>query len=166
VSDRVRVRLAEQDDLALVGDITVDAYVDGGFLTVSNDYVSHLRNAAQRARSAELWVAELDGEVVGTVTFCPPGSPHREVAADDEGEFRMLAVSPKAQGRGVARQLVERCLDRCRDLGLETLAICSMPQMTAAHAVYSRFGFERAEDLDWSPVDGVVLWGFRAQVPG
>jgi GNAT superfamily N-acetyltransferase len=164
VSDQVRIRLAEQADLALVGAITVDAYVDGGFLTMSDDYVDHLRNAAQRARSAELWVAELDGTVVGSVTFCPPGSPHREVAADDEGEFRMLAVSPRAQGRGAARLLVQRCVDRCRELGLGRLSICSMPQMTAAHAIYNRFGFERAEDLDWSPVDGVELWGYRAPI--
>ncbi|MGH3508078.1 MAG: hypothetical protein ACRDO2_12825, partial [Nocardioidaceae bacterium] len=52
--------------------------------------------------------------------------------------------------------------ERCRELGLEAMAICSMPQMAAAHGLYDEFGFERAESLDWSPVDGVELWGFRA----
>ena len=164
MSDEPRIRLAETADLDRVGQITVDAYVDGGFVGVTHDYTQHLRNAGQRARIAELWVAEMDGRVVGTVTFCPPGSPHREVAADHEGEFRMLAVAPDAQGLGVARTLVRRCFERCRELGLETMAICSMPQMTAAHGLYREFGFERAESLDWSPVDGIELWGFRVQV--
>jgi hypothetical protein len=39
-----------------------------------------------------------------------------------------------------------------------------MPQMTAAHNVYRTFGFRRAEELDWSPVEGVRLWGYRADV--
>jgi GNAT superfamily N-acetyltransferase len=164
VSDLVRVRLAEQTDLPVVGDITVDAYVADGFLTVGDDYAEHLRDAAGRARIAELWVAELDGAVVGSVTFCPPGSPQREVAREDEGEFRMLAVAPSARGRGVARALVQRCFERCRELGLEAIAICSLPQMVAAHALYGGLGFDRADELDWSPVDGVELWGFRAPV--
>ena len=51
-----------------------------------------------RDREAEVWVAASTTHAVGLVTFCPPGSPWREIGREDEGEFRMLAVDPAAQG--------------------------------------------------------------------
>ena len=155
-----RIRPEEHD---AAGDVCVAAYRP--FLTgAEDDYAERLHDVATRAAQAEVWVALVDGRVVGNVTYCPPGSPWREIGRDHEGEFRMLAVAPDAQGLGVARALVRRCFERCRELGLETMAICSMPQMTAAHGLYREFGFDRAESLDWSPVDGIELWGFRVQV--
>ncbi len=147
-----------------MGEITVQGYVHDGFLEPDDGYVNHLRDAAQRARDAELWVALLDGVVVGSVTFCPPGSALRELGRDGEGEFRMLAVSPDARRRGVARALVAACFDRCRDLGLDAMVLCSMPVMTKAHALYTSFGFVRDDSLDWEPEPGILLLGFRTAV--
>ena len=41
------------------------------------------------------------------------------------------------------------------------VVIWSHPRMLGAHPLYDRMGFERAYDLDGSPVPGVYLWGFR-----
>lgn len=161
----VQTRLARADELHRVGQITLDAYVADGFLTADDDYAVHLLDAADRAGNAELWVAQADGELVATVTFCPPDSAYREISKDDQGEFRMLAVSPAARGRGVARLLVERCFERCRELGFAEMVICSMDEMTSAHALYATFGFTRAPHLDFSPAPGVSLLAFRAAVP-
>lgn len=161
----MQTRLARTRELHRVGQITLDAYVADGFLTADDDYAVHLLDAADRANNAELWVAEADGELVATVTFCPRGSTYREISTDDQGEFRMLAVAPTARGRGIARVLVERCFDRCRELRFAEMVICSMDQMTSAHALYASFGFTRAPDLDFSPAPGVSLLAFRASVP-
>ena len=164
MSETLEVRLARADELSAVGEITVQGYVHDGFLQADDGYVAHLRGAAQRAQDAELWVALLDGVVVGTVTFCPPGSPLRELSRDGEGEFRMLAVAPEARRQGVARALVAASFDRCRDLGLDAMVLCSMPVMTKAHALYESFGFVRDESLDWEPEPGLPLLGFRCPV--
>jgi len=37
----------------------------------------------------------------------------------------------------------------------------SLAEMTAAHRLYGRLGFVRAPELDWEPVPGIVLLGFR-----
>ena len=109
-----------------------------------------------------MWVAADDTRLIGTVTFCPPGSDYRELAErPDQGEFRMLAVAPAARGRGVARALVERCLERSRELGQTEMVLCSADSMTSAHRLYASFGFARAPELDWRPGPHVVLWGFR-----
>ena len=50
-----------------------------------------------------------DGDILGSVTFCPPGLPvARARRRDGEGEFRMLAVAPDARGRGVGEALAGR----------------------------------------------------------
>jgi ribosomal protein S18 acetylase RimI-like enzyme len=68
----------------------------------------------------------------------------------------MLGVSPAAAGTGVGRALVQRCVDRSRELGDESLVISSLPSMTNAHRLYERIGFERAPQRDWSPAPGVL----------
>jgi ribosomal protein S18 acetylase RimI-like enzyme len=161
----VLIRLAGPGDAERVADLTVRAYVAEGLLSSGDRYVDELRDVAARLSAAEVWVAALDGNVVGAVTFCPPGSAYRELAVDGEGEFRMLAVDPDARGRGAARLLVQRCIDRCAELGLEELVICSMPTMTPAHRLYYSLGFSRDESLDWDVNEELRLWGFRAGVP-
>jgi ribosomal protein S18 acetylase RimI-like enzyme len=162
VSDLV-VRRATPSDLDAAGEVTVAAYAE--FTEGPDDrYVALLRDAARRDREAELWVAERDGEVVGTVTIALPGSPWREIGADDEGEFRMLAVSPAARRQGVGEALTGLVMDRFRSLGFRGVALSSLAEMTSAHRVYERHGFRRAPDRDWSPVPGVDLVAFVAEL--
>jgi len=163
VAEAFELRLARSDEFAAVGDVTVRGYHHDGFLEPEDSYARVLRDAAARAAEAELWIAAdpASGALLGTVTFCPEGSAYRELGADGEGEFRMLAVDPSARGRGVAKALVRRCLDRSRQLGLSAVVLCSLPTMTAAHSLYGALGFVRDTSLDWSPVAGVELWGFR-----
>jgi hypothetical protein len=35
--------------------------------------------------------------------------------------------------------------------------------MTDAHRLYARLGFRRAPELDWSPLTGVELHGYRIE---
>jgi GNAT superfamily N-acetyltransferase len=162
------VRVARPDEYVAVGALTAEAYrVDGLLdeheLPADAAYEEKLLDAGRRAREAELWVAvDTDGDVLGTVTWCPPRSPWRQLAlADDQAEFRMLSVAPAGRRRGVARGLVEACLARALADGMTEVVIWSHPRMLGAHALYDRMGFERAFDLDGSPAPGVFLWGFR-----
>jgi ribosomal protein S18 acetylase RimI-like enzyme len=166
----VLVRPAHTHELALVGELTARAYTADGAVDPSDDYLDHLRDAVTRAREAELYVAMLpevagdpEGpeEPAGTVTFCPEGSPWCELAQPGEGEFRMLAVDPRARRRGVAAALVGTCVERARELGYRALVLSSLPVQTPAHALYGRLGFHRTPQRDWSPVPGVDLLAFR-----
>jgi len=156
------IRRAAPADLATVGEVTVAAY--GDFSGAETGYVERLRDAATRDREAELWVAELDGAVVGTVTIALEGSPWREIGEPGEGEFRMLAVAPSARRRGVGEALMQLVVDRFRELGADAIVLSSLAEMTSAHRVYGRLGFERIPDRDWSPVPGVELLAYRMEL--
>ena len=158
----MQVRRARPEELPALGELTVAAYSD---FTLGPDdpYVARLRDTAARDAQGELWVAVEDEELLGCVTWCPAGSTWREIALDDEGEFRMLAVAAAARGRGVGEALVRACLDRARADGLGGVAISTMDRMTDAHRLYGRLGFSRVPEADWSPVDGVSLLAFRVR---
>ena len=121
------VRLARPDEYAAVGAITAAGYRADGLLDspeypVESRYEAQLLDAGRRAREAELWVAVEDAggkdELLGTVTWCPVGSPWRQLAQrDDQAEFRMLAVAPAGRRRGIGRRLVEACLERAHQDG-------------------------------------------------
>src|SRR6476646_5294638 len=130
----MRLRRADPADHAAIGQVTVEAYAPFS-LGPEDPYLEHLRNAAARDLEAELWVATPDDgdSVLGTVTICREGSPWRELADHDEGEFRMLAVDPAARGCGVGEALVRLVLDRFREQGATAIVLSSLPDMVAAH---------------------------------
>jgi ribosomal protein S18 acetylase RimI-like enzyme len=157
----VTIRPAREDELGAVGQLTINAYHADGVAT-SGSYALKLADARPRAEEAELLVAVDDtGALLGTVTIAPPGTPWAELAAQDELEFRMLAVSPAARGRGVGEALTRRVIERAEELGLRAVLLSSSQSMVAAHRLYERLGFRRTPAADWSPVPGVDLITYR-----
>jgi ribosomal protein S18 acetylase RimI-like enzyme len=156
-SGPVTVRPARPDEYELVGDLTVEVYVDGGLVSPTSSYVGTLRDAADRAARADLLVAESGGEVVGAVAYCGPGSPYVQIAGPDEAEFRMLAVREKARGLGAGTAMVRACVGRARAAGLRGLRLSTQANMVGAQRMYERMGFVRTPDRDWVPAPGVKL---------
>jgi GNAT superfamily N-acetyltransferase len=154
----LEIRPAIPAEFPAVADICAAAYAP--FLGPGGRYVDVLRDVAARAAAAQVLVAADDGDLLGTVTFVPDGGPLGEIAAPSETEFRMLAVDPAAQGRGVGRSLLERVLAESRRPGKDGIVCSSLPIMRAAHRVYERVGFRRAPERDWSPAAGVELLAF------
>ena len=168
----MQVRLAREDEYVAAGVLTVAAYDAHDYLTKPDGtydqrYADWLVDAASRGRDGDLLVAVDGNDLLGTATWCPPGSRYRELATQDhQGEFRTLAVSPEARGRGVGTAIITDCLRRAESLGLTEVLLCSLQEMTPAHRLYESFGFGRRPELDWSPVEGVDLWAVSMPLAG
>ncbi len=165
--DVVTVAPAGPDEVGQAAGLVVDSYVGGGYIAADSPYVASLSDGEARAREADLLVARNAwGEVVGTVTYVRHGTSWAEISRPGEAEFRMLAVDPRATGRGVGRALVQECLDRARADGASAVVISTTAEMRAAHRLYDRLGFVRTPDRDWSPRAGVDLWTYRVDIGG
>lgn len=161
----IRIRQPEPDELVEVGELTVAAYLADGYLDSQHRYATELRSAADRAEHAELLVAvDGVGALLGSVTVVRPGTKYAELSLDGELEFRMLAVSESARGRGVGETLTHAVLDRARELGRSRVVLCSLERMRPAHRLYERVGFTRMPDRDWEPEPGVPLLAYGMEL--
>ena len=157
----VTVRRARPDDYERVGSLTLAAY--RGLLGDERvgDYADELIDAKRRAEEALLLVAEVDGTVLGGVTYVGDHtSPWSEWDDPGAAGFRMLAVAPESEGLGIGRRLTAACVDQAKADGKDALILHSTPQMHAAHHLYEDFGFRRDPSLDFE-VGLVELLCFR-----
>ena len=149
------------DDLEAFGRIVVSSYHALSGHPAEPDYDAELEDVAARVRSATVLGAFEGTAPLGCVTYVDgAGSPYAEELEDDEASFRMLAVSPAAQGRGVGEALVRACLDRAREAGRSAVFIYSGSWMTSAHRLYGRLGFVRTPERDWEFPGRFTLLGF------
>ena len=81
------------------------------------------------------WIAELDGERVGSVFVV------RKSAT--VAQLRLLIVLPQARGLGLGKRLVDACIAFAREKGYRKLVLWTNGQLDAARAIYASRGFER-----------------------
>lgn len=116
---------------------------------------------------AEHIVAERNGNVIGSVLLFPSGANAYDGAATGREcpEVRLLAVLPAARGQGVGTALMEECVRRARCAGAAAIGLHTMDMMRAAMRMYERMGFVRVPNLDFSPAQGVLVKGYRLDLP-
>ena len=143
----IEVRPVRAHERDAVGRLAVAAYDDVG--RVSDEYRESLADIAGRQDDQTTVLVALDGgEVVGSVTVVSACSEHFEHSGHGDDGFRMLAVAPTAQGRGVGRALLDAVLEHARSRGWRRLTITTMAWMQRAHRMYERAGFVRRPDRD------------------
>ncbi len=151
------IRVATDADTEAVRRVIAAAYAEfevslaPGLFTA---YLSNLLDLDGRAASSVQLVADLDGEVVGAVTFYPDAG-----AATGFGwptgwaALRALAVDPTHRGRGVGQLLVSACIERATASGAPAIGLHTADLMGSAIGLYERLGFGRAPDLDIRPAE-------------
>jgi N-acetyltransferase len=140
------IRRATERDAAEVIALWTQAYVTEGQGGRDEPYSeAEFRETTARG---EMFVAERDGEVVGTATLLPPTDPDRAVAREGETELIRLAVTPDARRSGIGDALVERCEQLARAREYEAIALWSRPYQEAGHRLYEARGYERVPERD------------------
>ncbi len=79
------------------------------------------------------WIAELDGERVGSVFVVRKG--------ETEAQLRMLILTPAARGLGLGARLTDECLAFARGKGYTKMVLWTNSNLLAARAIYARRGF-------------------------
>lgn len=114
----------------------------------------------------EVLVAEVEGRVVGCVTFADGQTALSEVEDPNSATIRMLGVAPEARGRGIGEALMLSCIDRARASGRQRVRLDTRTSMASAQRLYERLGFRREPAHDWSPAPGISLLAYVLNLDG
>ncbi len=165
----IKIRDAQESDLAAMRDVTISAYEE--YAAIMPDWAwAEYRDSMVSAITgdgppAEKIVAEQDGAIVGSVLLLPAGTvfhgPNGEELTIEWPEVRLLAVPPSARGRGIGATLMEECIRRARQTGVAAITLHTADMMQTAMQMYERRGFVRVPELDFHPVPEVVIKGYR-----
>ncbi len=161
------IREARRDEFSEAGRITADAYRE--FVREGDDdwrrYLDRLADVEGRADRTTILVAVEDDRILGTATLElldrvePEDDP---TLHPEEAHVRMVGVDPSARRRGIARALLDRCLELARANGKTFVTLHTTERMTAAKAVYEAMGFQRLDDRVFP--DGFVLLTYRIEL--
>lgn len=168
---KMTVRLARPEDDARLGELMVDAFVKTYAqkmpeVVVTEHRKQDLRDVASKRAFAAVLVVECDGEIAGTATVFPAGTPNSKAWLPGATEVRYVSVDERFRGKGVSECLMQAVREQSRQWGAS--AIC-LHVRRGAHGVarfYERLGFlrEPAADVDhlpeifleafWLPLEG------------
>jgi len=154
----VTIREATAADDRAIAALLVKAFVERYAtkmpeVKVTERRIAELRDVASKRAAAKVWVAELDGLVVGTVALWPKGSPGSESWVPTACDLRHLAVDASVQGQGASGALLDTAERAGRESGATAVVLHVRRGAVGVRQLYEARGYRRDEsgDLDLRP---------------
>ena len=150
----VRVRLATVGDTETIADLIYEAFApfESEYTPGAFEYTTPKADAiTPRFDEGPIWIAELDGEAVGTVSGMP-----------DDGRFyiRSMAIRPSAQRAGIGQKLLDALEAEARDRGFEKLYLYTTHVLPGAKRLYEKNGFYVLRETppeEWHDMGGLEM---------
>ncbi len=107
----------------------------------------------QQERSA-LFVAEENDVILGCCGIFPTDN-----LPEDTTELVKFYLAKEARGKGIGKLLLEKCLEKAKDLGYKKVYLESIPEFSKAVSIYEKQGFTYLDQpLGNSGHSGCDLW--------
>ena len=127
-------------------------------------YMANILDVRSRLVDSHLLVADLGGEIVGTITYYPDASREGWDWPSAWAGIRAAGVVPHARGLGVGRRLVEACIAQAKVQGVEAICLHTAEFMDAAIILYERLGFRRRPEFDQDISSFFQAAGFESPI--
>ncbi|MCD6249415.1 MAG: GNAT family N-acetyltransferase [candidate division Zixibacteria bacterium] len=152
-NDQITIRqLSDTDSLEDLTELLHRAYkilADMGLKYVAT-YQS-IEITRKRLKNGTCFVAELDGQIAGTVLYRKPGQPKGCAFYErpDVAHVSQMGVEPDLQRRGIGAKLMRHAEESAVRDGASELALDTSEQATHLIKWYERMGFRFVGHIDW-----------------
>ena len=102
-----------------------------------DESTNHLSTLFQ-VQKAVYWVVEENGEIIGGGGIYPT-----EGLPADTCELVKLYLHQNARGKGLGKALMDKCLEKAKELGYKKIYLESMPELNQAVSLYEKLGFAK-----------------------
>jgi GNAT superfamily N-acetyltransferase len=161
----IKIRDAQSKELDAVAKLLLVAYSQYKIYLSPQRwewYVKDMMNVRHRAEESEQIIAELNKQIIGTVTLYPPNSTSEW--PQGWAGVRLLAVDPSFRGHGIGHDLMEECIRRCRKWKARTIGLHTTEYMKVARDMYERMGFKRVPEFDFHPEPNRIVYAYRLDI--
>lgn len=127
-------------------------------------YLDRIADVAGRAQRTRVLISAEGDSILGSVTLemSERAEGEGDPLPEHEAHVRMLGIHPGARRRGVARALMEACIEEARAAGKSLLTLNTTQRMKAAQAMYESMGFKREPDRVLP--DGFCLFSYSLRL--
>jgi N-acetylglutamate synthase-like GNAT family acetyltransferase len=134
------IRRAVADDAPAIVSLLYESFVEYRSFYTAGGFAATVISQAEvieRMHEGPLFVAEMNGTVVGTVAIVPK---------NESLYIRGMAVHPSARGQRIGDQLLAYVEDLAISQGARRLLLSTTPFLERAIRLYQSFGFERTDE--------------------
>jgi GNAT superfamily N-acetyltransferase len=143
----LNLRLASAGDVAAIRDLLADDRLGKAREDTSEQGLAKYQAAFEKIEQNpdnELWVAEMDNEIVGTwqVTYIAYLSRGGNIRCLVEA----VRTASKRRGQGIGRQMMRYAVDQARNRGCQFIQLTTDKSRQDAHRLYKALGFENTHE--------------------
>ncbi len=146
--EKLLIRTEEERDHRIVEEITRDAFWNLYIPGCDEHYLVHVLRTSPDYLPALSFVAEWDGQIVGSIFFTKSYILDDQGTRHDMATFGPVSVTPELHNRGIGCALIRHAAGKAASLGYRAILIYGYP------GYYQRFGFRHAKDFGISNPEG------------
>ncbi|MES9685303.1 GNAT family N-acetyltransferase [Bacillus sp. AFS001701] len=128
------------------GDVGYVAYIHGKIYSTTYQFgrvfeyyvMKGLSEFLLNPNGGELWVAEVNGEIVGSIAITK--------ANESVAQLRWFVLDEKYQGLGIGKKLIETALNFCKEKQFDHLFLWTVSTLETARYLYKKYKFTLTEE--------------------
>ncbi|KQL41090.1 hypothetical protein AN960_05815 [Bacillus sp. FJAT-25509] len=135
------------------GDVGYVAYIHGKIYSTTYQFghifeyyvMKGLSEFLMNSNGGELWVAEVNGEIVGSIAITK--------ANESVAQLRWFVLDEKYQGLGIGKKLIETALNFCKENEFEHVFLWTVSTLETARYLYKKYNFTLTEEkpnFEWT----------------
>lgn len=130
----IKIRNITKEDLEILAKLNASIFKDTSKKQALGVFTNYLKKGIPDA----CLLAQENGNIIGAVF-----AEEKKTFYPNSSHIKSIFVKEKWQGKGIGRQLIEKCLDALEKAGMKNVSLSVDPKNRSAVSMYWKYGFKK-----------------------